>query len=428
MLQFISKWRTVVGKRSSPRRSRESHYGPRFESLENRTLLTASTNVVMESLVRLQSTTIQYSYEVQNAALPGPFTVNFYRSSDATFDPGDVLIGTDTATEGSVGDHTSEVVTLTAGYAPDLTRKFMLAVATGVPSTDTTADLRIYILGAVTHGDAPTGKFPAWVPYVAKQLDCLKYDATIAFDWSKLAAIPKPGFALLAVDLMAKRVLDTMKQVAPQGSWDLQLIGHSRGGTIISLTMDKLVKSNSPLLSGYKRLTYLDSHPANAGTDSLFNYLPQPTLGKALAGRVAYGFARLLQHSINDPSSFVPQGVDYAEAYFQKSLAWKVQYQPQEVILNLWGESNIPTNGPAVHSVDVTADGMSHTGVWRLYANSITQTLPTSLRTETTFVPAQPYNFKPLPVVPPCPPAALAVMALWEGSSPLKASLGGRRR
>lgn len=251
-----------------------------------------------------------------------------------------------------------------------------------------------YAFFPVPHGDAPTGKFPAWVPYVAKQLDCLKYDATIPFDWSQLAAIPKPG---LAVDLMAKRVLDTMKQVAPQGSWDLQLIGHSRGGTIISLTMDKLVKSNSPLLTGYKRLTYLDSHPANAGTDSLFNYRPQPTPGKLLAGRVAYGFAKLLQHSINDPSSFVPQGVDYAEAYFQKSLAWKVQCQPQEAILNLWGQNNVPTNGPAVNYVDVTADGMSHTGVWRLYANSITQTLPTSLRTQTTFVPNQPYNFQPLP-------------------------------
>ena len=52
----------------------------------------------MESLVRLQSTKIQYSYEVQSAALPAPFTVNFYRSSDATFDPGDVLIATSSET------------------------------------------------------------------------------------------------------------------------------------------------------------------------------------------------------------------------------------------------------------------------------------------------------------------------------------------
>ena len=121
----------------------------------------------------------------------------------------------------------------------------------------------------VTHGDAPTGQFPKWVPYMASQLKDLKYDATIAFNWAKLAAIPLPGPALVAVDLMAASVQNTIKKVAPNSSWDLHLIGHSRGGVIISLTMDKLISSNVPQLNGYKRMTYLDSHPANASTGTM---------------------------------------------------------------------------------------------------------------------------------------------------------------
>ena len=67
-------------------------------------------------------------------------------------------------------------------------RKFILAVASGVPSTEDTAALRTYILGVVTHGDPPTGKFPVWVPDMANQLKSMNYDAAIPFDWAKLAA------------------------------------------------------------------------------------------------------------------------------------------------------------------------------------------------------------------------------------------------
>jgi len=250
----------------------------------------------------------------------------------------------------------------------------------------------------VTHGDAPTGKFPVWVPYMADQLKNMNYDAAIPFDWAKLAAIPLPGLALVAVDKMVASVRSTIAKIAPNGSWDLHLIGHSRGGVIISLAMDKLIKANVPQLSGYKRITYLDSHPANASTDSLFNTRPQPTLQKTILGRAAYNLAVGLQHLINDPPAYVPKGVDYAEAYYQKGFAALVVYQPQEAILNLWGQNNIPTLGPAVHYVDLTVPGISHTGVWRLYARSIIQSLTTSLPNQTTFVPSKPYDLRPLPV------------------------------
>ena len=385
-----------------------------------------SANVVMESLVRLDSTALQYQYEVQYEAVSAPFTVNFYRSSDGAFDPGDLFIGSDTATAGSVGDHTSEVVTLTTGYAPDLSRKFILAVATGVPSTDDTAALRIFIIGAVTHGDAPTGQFPTWVTFMAKKLTRMGYDATIPFNWAKLAALPFSGPALVAVDLMAASIRATIEKTAALGTWDLHLIGHSRGGTIISLTMDKLITDGVPQLNGYKRLTYLDSHPANASTDGLFNTLPQPTLGKTVLGLVAYRLAVKLQHLINDPPAFVPKGVDYAEAYFQKGLAYQVVFQKQEAILNLWGEDNIPTKGPAVHYVNLTTPGISHTGVWRLYARSIIHSLRTGLPNQTTFVPPKPYNLRPLPVEK-TTVATFKAMALWQQSSQPRVKVATRR-
>lgn len=395
LLHWLRKLRSFLRQPLATGKFPDFRYRLGFECLETRTL--PSANVVMESLSRLRSTQIQYQYQVQNEPLTAPFTVNFYRSSNATFDPADILIGTDTALDGAVGDHTSAVVTLTAGFAPDLQRKFILAVATGVPSTQDMTALRTYILGVVTHGDAPTGKFPPWVTYVANQLKSLKYDAVIPFDWAKLAAIPAPGPAREAAKRMVASVRATIASVAPDGSWDLHLIGHSRGGVIISLAMQELISSKLPQLTGYKRSTYLDSHPANSSTDYLFNTLPQPTLHKALLGLTAYELAIRLQHLINDPPAFVPRGVDYAEAYFQKGKAAKVVYQPQEAILNLWGQNNIPSQGPAVHYVNLTVPGMSHTGVWRLYSRSIVQSLTTALPKQTTFVPSKPYDLRPLP-------------------------------
>jgi hypothetical protein len=372
-----------------------SHTRTAFESLENRALLSAT--VAMDSLSRLDSTHIQYQYEVQTAPVISPFTVNFYRSSDTVYDGSDLGIGTDIVSSATIGVHTSSPVLLTAGFAPDPMHKYILAVATGVSTTEDTAVLRTYILGVVTHGDAPTGKFPSWVTDVANELTSMNYDVAIPFDWAKIAAIPLPGTAQTAADLMTVKVLETIAQVAPEGSWDLQMIGHSRGGSVISVAMDNLISLDVPQLNGYKRLTYLDSHPANAASDSLFNTLPQPTLKKAALGLAAYSVAIRLQHLMNDPAAFVPKGVDYAEAYFQRGRAAKVVYQKEEAILNLWGQNKIPSNGPSVRYVNLTVPGISHTGVWRLYTRSIVQSLTTTLPNQTTFVPSKPFDLRPLP-------------------------------
>src|SRR5689334_4738041 len=92
-LQWISKLLEIVGRRAGAKRGGGSRFRPCFEALENRALMSA--NVVMEGLSRLQSTKVQYQYEVRNEALPAPFTVNFYRSSNATLGTGDVFIGSD---------------------------------------------------------------------------------------------------------------------------------------------------------------------------------------------------------------------------------------------------------------------------------------------------------------------------------------------
>jgi hypothetical protein len=231
---------------------------------------------------------------------------------------------------------------------------------------------------------------------MADKLLQMHYDAAIPFNWAKIAAIPLPGTARLASDLLTAQVLATVAQVAPQGSWDVQMIGHSRGSVVISLAMQNIITLNFTQFSGYKRLTYLDAHPANASTDSLFNTLPQPTLKKAALGLAAYFLAVKIQHLINDPAAYVPQGVDYAEAYYQQGLASLVVYMPEEAILNLWGQNDIPTNGPPVHYVNLTSPGISHTGVWRLYDRSIIQSLITALPNQTTFAPSLPYDLRPI--------------------------------
>lgn len=387
---MLLRWfRNLCGSRVSrpaSARSRAGRCRPSVETLENRTLLSAT--VEMGTLTRTDSTHLQYIYQVANG--PASFAVNFYRSSDATHDASDIAIGTDSVV-GAVDGQYSRNMTLTAGFAPDPAHKFILAVATGVTSTDDTAALRTYILGVVTHGDAPTGQFPTWVPYVASQLQGLNYDATIAYDWSKIAFLPASGTAQLAADLLTAKVLATIAQSgAPQGAWDLQMIGHSRGASVISLSMQQLISLHVPQLAGYKRLTYLDAHPANAGTDNLFNY-------STLKGHLGYRAAIKLQQIINDPPAFVPAGVDYAESYYQQGLAAQVLYQKLEAVLNLWGQSNLTL---AAHTIDLTVPGMSHTGVWRVYSRLIVQSLATALPGETTFAPVikLPDDLRPLPI------------------------------
>ena len=108
-----------------------------------------------------------------------------------------------------------------------------------------------------------------------------------------------------------------LKGLQPNDIIDAQSIGYSRGASVIGLTMNDLVGNSTPpgfvsppdilqLEHGYYEMTFLDPHPANAGTIGQVSAggraaVVSQALGAAWAADVAeigYAVASLIA---NDP-------------------------------------------------------------------------------------------------------------------------------
>ena len=65
--------------------------------------------------------------------------------------------------------------------------------------------------------------------------------------------------------------------IQPGDVVDLHLIGHSRGGDVVSLAAGLLDRSAPPLGGGFLELTLLDPHPARNGPSPITARRPAPS-------------------------------------------------------------------------------------------------------------------------------------------------------
>lgn len=362
--------------------------------------------IEMLSATTDDSQSIRYDYEIKWSPIDH-FQVNFYRSADDQFDPGDdVFLGADTIDGALPGPHT-RTAPIATPIDPD--HPYVLAVAdrhqqvSELDEDNNVASFRKRVLGVVTHGFNLLGwtrfGFSAWITDMAASLkNEAGYDRTVAFDWDATSFLPVPGMTERAGVNMAGRVAREIRQLTalyPDDIIDVHFIGHSRGAVVISQALMRL-EANPDVNQGFTKMTMLDPHPAKNYPDEHYSVVNIPLpIPEELRRIVAPPLRRLFgvigaidelgawaeralilfQAATNDPDVVVPPNVDLAEVYYQRT-PWFLASPGLETILNLWGDvpiRNESPNEPQFH--DLTAAGMSHTSVHAWYQQNVVGTL-----------------------------------------------------
>jgi hypothetical protein len=364
-----------------------------LEPLEDRSLPSAVAaapaplpDVQMIGATTTDARTIDVNYTISGAPITGqPLNFNVYRSANPTSLSGAVLLGTASlpasdTTDLAVGQHNGLLLSLqdangnpVSALTPNPSLPFVLVVAnpagTIVESNpnNNTAWFETFTLGVVSHGLEidPLGKLPKWEITLANTLQHQDgYQAVIPFNWTKASFLPFPGLAVKAGDRLSKQITTQADQLAAQHPGDVvdvQLIGHSRGGVVVSRAAQDLNGTTDPALrGGFLQMTLLDPHPAN----NRFGFFSvAPSNSQALDDAIA---TILFQLVARDPQVVIPSNVQQAELFYQQTPDPNTFSYSSEELLNLWGEppSNlINQSGRPIHSVNLTGAPAPRGGV-----------------------------------------------------------------
>ena len=289
----------------------------------------------------------------------------------------------------SNGDWGMNANTLVAPLAPDPQLPYVLAVAdpedqlpADVTTDSTQASFQIYTIAAVTHGQQfPFTGPPSWVGCMVTGLRAEGYNAVVPVYWNTLP--PAPGQAQAAGTVMYNDIVAAaagFSGIPTNDIIDVQLIGHSRGASVIGVAMNDLVnnaQANIPQLQhGYYELTFLDPHPANGATisDVSLAGLLALSLTPLQEAAVALGITYENENTIaNDPSISVPPRVNEVQDYYQQNRAFfglfgvsvaSIGNSPWEEVFNLWGDpGQITIANPATtlnYTVNISSTGVGH--------------------------------------------------------------------
>lgn len=394
-------------------RGRRRVLAPRLEWLEERVAL--AVDFAMVSATTTDSRSVEVSYRVDGDG-GSPFAVGIYRSADANFDASDVPLATQTISTASgtaAGTH-DLTVAIPGGLGIDPSHPYVLAVAnpgntvTETNSNNDLASFRIYVIGAISHGTDPA---PLWEPAMAQSLKAEGYDRVVPFFWITQSILPLPGQAVAAGRRMASQIIAAAHTLPAGSIIDLHLIGHSRGGVVISQAMQTIqtiaqAGSDAQLkgvLAGWTRMTFLDPHPAHnthtttTSTAQFFSASPGPL------GQLGKQLTFLFQAAMRDPEAFAPSSVDQAEVFFQHA-PYYAATDPLDHLFNIWGET--PVAG-ATRYIDLTGIANGHYVLPYWYEANVVPTL----RTGAAYNPPSP---NALPAAPTAKPLAVEARILYS--------------
>ncbi|MGD0768541.1 MAG: hypothetical protein ABSB42_10155 [Tepidisphaeraceae bacterium] len=341
---------------------------PVVEAMEGRVMLSVTLpQLTLTEATTLNDQSVTVSYSISQAAVAQPLRFDFYRSDQPTLDSGSTLIGTQTlaatdTTDLSVGSHKVAMINGTT-LTPNIPQEYIVVVAdadaavTEAAGSVNTAYFQTFMLGAVAHGLELTGTtIPTWESTMASNLVTDDhYNYVIAFNWVTASRQAKSGVAVASGNQLYSQVLAEANVLASAHLGDvvdLHFIGHSRGAVVISQAMQDLVGTTNPALEGsYIKATFLDPHPANSASLSLYS-------GNSLISVLAIDAFELAD---KDPAVVIPSNVKYAEVYYQHSpYADFIAVDPTEYMtLNLWGEGPnngiINNSGTTIHWTNLTS-------------------------------------------------------------------------
>ena len=323
--------------------------------------------ITTDELTSPDSHEVTFTYEITEDSLAHPFEAAIYRSDvapsfvDGSLDLGSAVPVDDTILPGqdidansstALGEHTVLISDpqIAAGLHPDPTHEFVTLVAdpnnyVGIPDDPNhVAHFRKFLLGVAVHGLNPLGGLPllpSWETQAAALMNTIGYNAVIPFNWLSNSSFKAPGVTqyeggVLAQDIISAADSLVQTQGAPGDVVDLHLMGHSRGGVVISQALINLSSSSdSAIIGGYKIMTMLDPHPAN---NSYAN--PDFSAANNVFGQLAAKVFQSFQSVAEDPQVVIPPNVDEADLYYQHTpaSAFSPLKNPVESVINLWGE------------------------------------------------------------------------------------------
>jgi hypothetical protein len=334
-------------------------------------------SIVLNSVSTMDSNELTVNYTV-NTDLQSDgvnsFEIDIYRSDSYNYDPTAVQVasyqvtgtylneGSQTITINSTDPNSvwgMNANTLAAPLAPDSNLPYVLAVADPndqLPADVTTNSIQaffeIHTIAAVTYGqEFPFSGPPAWMQSIVSGLTQEGYDAVLPVYWSSFP--PAPEETQYAGSVMYHQIISAAENLAagldPNDIIDVQLIGHSRGASVIGVAMQDLVadppSSSLQLQRGYYEMTFLDPHPANAATVGDVSLVS--LAGSSLASNpaeyaeaVIYLGYVLASALANDPPITVPSRVNQVQDYYQTNPTYalslsSLKNSPWEAAFNL---------------------------------------------------------------------------------------------
>lgn len=366
----------------------------RLEGLEPRQVPAAlAPAVVMDSATTVDSHSVTIQYDVNTPPDSShPLTFGVYRSPDATFNAGDVVVDADALTVSgpgsasptlddagqpatAVGHHTL-TIPLPDGLPLNPENPYVLVVANpdealASGEASATASFRKYTIGVVTHGgiqDKNWKNGPPWQLQTGYFLRQDGYDVVIPYNWVDQSSTP--GEAAKQAPKLERQIRNALAKLPADAPVDIQLIGHSEGTIVNGQTLLRLGKDMpAQLQAGWIEDTLLDPHAANTGAAG-----KQYSVAGNPIGWIAKGLIDNYQSKAKDPLPIVPDFVDQAQVFYQQTPASR-DHGTNSHIYNLWGQ--VPVKGKADY-FNLTAAGATHsgdTGVAKWYMRVVAPTL-----------------------------------------------------
>ena len=286
------------------------------------------------------------------------------------------------------GDWGMNANTLSDPLVPDPQLPYVLAVADpqeqlppGVTTDSTQAYFRIYTIATVTHGQEFSNQGAAsapWVQSIVSGLQSEGFDSVIPVYWTSFP--PAPGQTQAAGTDMYNQIVAAASRLSglqENDIIDVQLIGHSRGASVIGVAMQDLITNppNIPQLQhGYYEMTFLDPHPANSDTVNdvslaslqALSLVWTPAEYATVVLDIGYFVASVYA---NDPSITVLPRVNQAQEYYQTNSNFALSSSSLlnslwEAVFNLWGvPGQITVADPSTtlaYAVDLSSLGVGH--------------------------------------------------------------------
>jgi hypothetical protein len=241
--------------------------------------------VILNSLSTTDANELYVNYTV-DGGVQQSFQIDIYRSDQNTYSSTDMnnvevasyqVAGGNFSQEGtitinstmasSVGVWGMNGNTLSAPLVPDPALPYVLAVADPqqqlpayVTTNSSQAYFHIYTIAAVTHGQEWSHDSASQAPWVGQIADGLKeegYTVVLPIYWDSL--LPAPGQTTAAGTDMYNQIIaaaqdmpsilasEQLPALQPNDIIDVQLIGHSRGASVIGVAMNDLVNDSTAI-------------------------------------------------------------------------------------------------------------------------------------------------------------------------------------